>query len=298
MTTSRLLQILTLSTSLVITACVADSATATSGDDNDVSETTSNVKVLPIQNVSRIEADPEGAAASRITPDATPHLQFFGGPLLTHVAIHPVWWRSTTRFQAAFNSFYPSVVNSPLYALLGQYNIGTGTAVNGVTDTDTATTVSDASIHTELNRLFANGSLPAPAANNYYPVHFPQGVHITGPDGSRSCVQFCAYHGTYVRNGVNVNYGVIPDVGDAGCNGGCGTNASVQNNEQSVASHELVEATTDPAVGLATVIGAPLGWYDPNNGEIGDICNGQQGTTNGLVVQKEWSNAVNACVDH
>jgi hypothetical protein len=123
-------------------------------------------------------------------------------------------------------------------------------------------------------------------------------MSITAPDGSRSCVQFCAYHGTFVRNGVNVNYGVVPDIGQSGCNGGCG-GSTVTNNTNSVASHELVEATTDPAVGLATVFGPPLGWYDQvDNGEIGDICNAQQGTTAGFVVQKEWSNAAHACVDH
>jgi len=295
MTNSRLFQLLALSASLMISGCVADSATGADSTDTDTDVATSGVKMMPIQNSTRLETAP--GAAAELAPAITAHLTNFGGPLLTHVSVHPVWWRSTTRFQAAFNTFYPSITNSPLYAMLAQYGIGTGTAVNGFTDNDTATRISDASIHTELNRLFANGSLPAPGPNNYYPVHFPQGARITAPDGSRSCVQFCAYHGTYVRNGVNVYYGVIPDVGDSGCNGGCGTN-TVQNNEQSVASHELVEATTDPAVGLATVIGPPLGWYDSANGEIGDICNGLQGTTNGLVVQTEWSNAANACVDH
>lgn len=71
--------------------------------------------------------------------------------------------------------------------------------------------MSDAEIHTELNRLFAAGSLPLPSANNYYPVHFPSGVTITASDASKSCVTFCAYHGTYVRNRVNVYDGVIPD---------------------------------------------------------------------------------------
>ena len=45
----------------------------------------------------------------------------------------------------------------------------------------------------------------------------------------------------------------------------------------------------------------PLAWYDRNNGEIGDICNGQQGTTVGgdgvtYVIQLEFSNAANNCV--
>jgi hypothetical protein len=185
--------------------------------------------------------------------------------------------------------------------MLSQYSgIGRGSGVNGFVDNRTATRVSDAAIHTELNRLFTAGSLPLPTASNYYPVHFPSGVTITAPDGSRSCQVFCAYHGTYVRNGVNVNYGVIPDQG-GGCAGGCGNNAQRVNNMDSVASHELIEATTDPAVGLATTFAAPLAWYDRTNGEIGDICNGQQGTTVGgdgvtYTIQLEFSNSANNCV--
>jgi hypothetical protein len=75
------------------------------------------------------------------------------------------------------------------------------------------------------------------------------------------------------------------------------------NNLDAVSSHEAVEAATDPEVGLATVIGPPLAWYDPNNGEIGDICNAQQGTIVGgdgvtYVIQLEFSNSANNCVSH
>ena len=111
-------------------------------------------------------------------------------------------------------------------------------------------------------------------------------------------MQFCAYHGTFVRNGVNVNYGVIPDIGQSGCNGGCG-GSTVTNNTDSVASHELVEATTDPAVGLATTCVPPLAWYGQvDNGEIGDLCNGQEAANacGTFTVQKEWSNSAHACV--
>ena len=59
--------------------------------------------------------------------------------------------------------------------------------------------------------------------------------------------------------------------------------------------HEFIEAITDPEVGFAQSDGPPLGWYDPNNGEIGDICNAQHGTitVNGVTytVQREWSNS-------
>ena len=67
----------------------------------------------------------------------------------------------------------------------------------------------------------------------------------------------------------------------------------------SVSSHELVEAVTDPQVGIATSLSYPLGWYDATNGEIGDICNQQHGTINSggqtFTVQLEWSNSEGAC---
>jgi hypothetical protein len=113
---------------------------------------------------------------------------------------------------------------------------------------------------------------------------------------------FCAYHGTTstLLNGKNVLYGVMPDMQTGGCStGGCGT-AGVFGNYTSVTSHELTEAITDADVGIATTFAPPLAWYDMVNGEIGDICNGQQGTyvANGTsyTIQLEFSNAANNCV--
>jgi hypothetical protein len=285
---SRWLQILSFSSALFVSACMAET------DDTDASDPSDDgtvVHVMPMTSIDKVvDAAPAGA-----------HLTNFGGPTLTHVSVHPVFWNANTQFQANINAFYKGITASALFDLLSQYSgIGRGSGVNGIVDNRTTTRVSDAAIHTELNRLFTAGTLPAPNASNYYPVHFPAGVTITAPDGSRSCQVFCAYHGTYVRNGVNVNYGVIPDQGGS-CAGGCGRNAQRVNNMDSVASHELIEAVTDPAVGLATVFGPPLAWYDRTNGEIGDICNGQQGTTVGgdgvtYVIQLEFSNAANNCV--
>lgn len=284
MTNSRLVQTLLVSTMLLGSACVADDQTDPSADDT-------VVHMMPLHGVD--------APVSNAAP-AGAHLTNFGGPLLKNISVHPVFWNSNTQFQSNLNTFYNAVTASPLWSMLTQYGIGNGSGVAGITDTKTTTTVTDSAIHTELNNLFAAGRLPLPSSNNYYPVHFPSGVSITSPDGSKSCVVFCAYHGTYVRNGVNVNYGVIPDQG-GGCAGGCGANSQRVNNLDSVSSHELIEATTDPAVGLATTFAAPLAWYDRNNGEIGDICNGQQGTTVGgdgvtYVIQLEFSNAANNCV--
>jgi hypothetical protein len=93
---------------------------------------------------------------------------------------------------------------------------------------------------------------------------------------------------------------VLPDMqAGSGCSTGCGTSTTF-GNYTSVTSHELVEAMTDADVGIATTFAPPLAWYDQNNGEIGDICNAQQGsyTANGTTytIQLEFSNAANNCV--
>jgi hypothetical protein len=234
------------------------------------------------------------------------HLTYFGGPIIGSVKVVTVFWNSSVNFQSNLNSFYGAVTNSPYYDLLSQYSI-TGTQLQrggflaSFVDNQSNSSVTDAQVQAHLTQLINTGKVPANSPNNYYAFHFPPGVNITGSDGSNSCQVsngvFCAYHGTYTLNGQNVYYGIIPDLGSGSCTAGCG-GSTVVNNTTSVSSHELVEATTDPAVGLATTVGPPLAWYDQTNGEIGDICNAQQGTAAGFVVQKEWSNADGACVDH
>src|SRR5262249_1952098 len=102
--------------------------------------------------------------------------------------------------------------------------------------------------------------LPKNDGNSLYMVYFPPGISIS-MGGSSSCQAFCAYHSTLQRSdGSYVFYGVLPDLGGA-CAGGCGSGSLFQSNTQ-VSSHEMIEAVTDPAVGVNT-----LSWYDDTNGE-------------------------------
>src|SRR5581483_2910287 len=110
---------------------------------------------------------------------------------------------------------------------------------------------------------------------------------------------FCAYHNNLVRGGQSVKYGVMPDVSPGSkCARGCGGSSNFFNNQTSVASHELIEAVTDPDVGQADKDPKKLGWYDQKYGEIGDICNAEQGTLPGTkyTVQKEYSNQAHGCI--
>jgi hypothetical protein len=232
-------------------------------------------------------------------------LTYFGGPVVSSVDVIPVYWNSSVQNQSGISAFYAAVVTGTVMSFLSQYNtpsqtIGNGTRGTPLVDNQMSTSVTDAQIQSYLTAAFNSGKLPKPNNNTYYPIHFPSGVHITASDGGQSCVQFCAYHSTGTFNGQDFYYGVLPDLSQSGCNGGCG-GSTVLNNTTSVSSHEFCEMITDPAVGLATVFGPPLAWYNRTFGEIGDICNGQQTTAvlgdgKSYTVQKEFSNKANACV--
>ena len=250
------------------------------------------------------------------------NLLYYGGPVISNVKVIAVNWGSgvNSTVQSQMPAFYSAFTQSPMFDWLSEYNtnitangggqgtnqtIGHGTFDQSVTISPsvTSSTVSDSQIQTELNSQISAGTLPSPDANTIYMINFPKGITIT-QGGSSSCSAFCAYHGTFTRSGQDVYYGVLPSIeAGTGCDTGCGTAGTMIDNQTSVASHELIEAVTDAGVGLASSYGPPLAWYDPdpNTGEIGDICNAQQGTfTDGSghtwTVQKEWSNQKQACI--
>jgi hypothetical protein len=222
-------------------------------------------------------------------------------------------------------TFYSDLsgTNSGYINLLSQYDTNISGGTNQIIGNGTfaglfqispssgndGSTIDDTQIQAELLAQISAGHLPgatldaAGNVNTIYMIYFPPGKSIT-QGGSGSCVAggFCAYHGTTssTLNGKNLLYGVFPDFQPpSGCSQGCGT-SSTFGNYTSVSSHELSEAITDADVGIATTFAPPLAWYDQVNGEIGDICNGQQGsyTANGTTytIQLEFSNAANNCV--
>ncbi|KAJ3269841.1 hypothetical protein HDV01_000889 [Terramyces sp. JEL0728] len=245
--------------------------------------------------------------ASKAAAPAGAKLTYYGGPVISNVKVFTIFWggQSNVQYASQINQFYTGVTNSALFDMLSQYNtpnqqIGRGSFIGSFDYTNAATgTIDDSTIQSTLNSLISAGKVPAADDNTYYAIHFAPGVDIT-QGGSSSCQEFCAYHGTIARGSSYTYYGVIPDQG-GNCAGGCGADSNPFNNLCSVSSHELIEATTDPAVGLATGNSSPLAWYDSKNGEIGDICNAQQGKIvggdgNTYTVQAEFSNKDSACI--
>jgi uncharacterized repeat protein (TIGR01451 family) len=147
----------------------------------------------------------------------------------------------------------------------------------------------------------AADGVPSPGDDSLYMVYLPAGTTIDNFGINQSCDSFGAYHfmGTAITllGGQQFAFAAIPiDCADGS-----------RDELSELASHELIEAATDPNV--------VLGWIDNSKfeltdiqplfteGEAADICSsvGDVPTPpvrldNGVMVATYWSNADNACV--
>ncbi len=244
----------------------------------------------------------------------TPHLSYYGGHVLRAVRVVVVVWGSGTYLSQVTRAgtpniatFFDGIARSPYLDWLREYDTPTehirrGSLVGRYrivpAAADDRNTVDDvANIRPELVAQIRAGHLPAPDPNTVYALFFRNGQVVT-QGGGDSNTAFCAYHHT-VRFSTTrtIRYAVLPATA-AGSH--CG-HSTAFGNLTTAASHELVEAITDPDVGLARRLGPPLSWYDALYGEIGDICHGLQTLVQGAdgrsyVVQRQWSNRRRACV--
>ncbi len=223
---------------------------------------------------------------------ANAHLAYFGGPLLTNVAVVTIFWGKKWGTPSGvttvnnLNAFFTAILPSPLIDQLHEYSvpgkvIGHGSLVGSKVITVNAPVVSvtDTTIRAQLKAWIASKKVPKPTPNTLYFIYLDPGI-VSIMGGSKSCSSYCGYH----NNISGVYYAVMPYPNCSGCLGGL----TAFNALTGTSSHELCEAITDPVPGR--------GWYDSNNGEIGDICAWTFKTVAGYTVQKEWSNQQNACV--
>lgn len=240
---------------------------------------------------------PSPARADLTNIDVTYH----GGPLIQHVHVFTLFWGQAWKgssLPAYVNSFFKALfadkrfmLNLSQYSASG-YKISNGSFIGtGIDDTSVPSTLSDAQIRAEIQAQVAAGTLPPIDSDALFFVFTPRNVVVTDRNGYDSVNDFAGYHD--FASEASFAYSVIPSADPSGLT--------------LAASHELAEAVTDPEPTPSS-----LGWYDANNGEIGDIplsmlaagtlsesdivdtLTGPDGTQ--YAVQKVWSNFDNAPV--
>ncbi len=225
-------------------------------------------------------------------PVTAAKLTYRGGPLLSAVQVFNFFWGTSWQGTEAplvqeINQFFDFVLTSALMDQLAEYSvagasIGQGSRTGAVIlSTDPPSTIADADIQQLIQQeISSDAAVPQPTPNSLYYIFLPPGVTVT-LDGAASCSNFCGYHSDI--NGT-IFYAVMPYPDCSGCTGAM----AVLDALTSTASHELCEAITYPVPGQ--------GWYDDQNGEIGDICAWKTKRLGSYTVQLEWSNQAGQCI--
>lgn len=216
-----------------------------------------------------------------------PAVTYHGGPLLSHVAIEPLfigsYWNTSAGAQQAsqLDAYLSFLSNSSYMDMLNEYNVGRGGLLdNGFVDTSASGAVlADTTIRTLIDRDIQRGALQPPNPSRLYVVFTAPNVDVTYQGGD-SRTTFLGYHDSFTDSGgQSVCYAVLPHPIGNGDITGLNDFQTLTN----MASHEVAEAATDPD---------GTGWYDTRTGEeIGDLAQGRgdSGTLNGYDVQGEWS---------
>ncbi len=240
--------------------------------------------------------------------------QYFGGTVTQNAKVYVVWWGdpakinpAVTAAQGGIADFFAGVTNSSFFDWLNEYNTtitvqagshmgsaGTGQRIGRGNYAGTLTlsnipsgNVTDAQIQSTIDQAFVAGTLPPPDDNTLYALYFPPGVTIS-LDGSSSCSSFGAYHDAIIETQRHdAYYLVMPD---------CGSSFK---SITSVSTHELIEAITDNIPTPASSPDYPQAWNDSTGNEMGDLCDGSNGTVatdfGTFTVQNIWDERTKGC---
>lgn len=227
-----------------------------------------------------------------------------GGSVAAAPRVHPVFFAGDDpAMVASLVGFYAKLGASGYWAsAVGEYGVGPVTAAPTIQLSEAA----PSSISfTEIDAWLA-GKLDAddPAfagwdGSSVFAIHFPAGVQVD-IGGAKSCSAFGGYHENVLLDGAHgakgVPYLVIPRCQSGG--------NSALDTTTAAATHELVEAATDPLPLLTPAYDAlddaHAFWAEPMGGaEIGDMCGVTASSyfhdpALGAFVPRVWSNVAAA----
>lgn len=212
-----------------------------------------------------------------------------GGKTLSTLQLVTVTFAAdpNTDQDAAFGDF---VVGSTWLKTVGaDYGLQSATHLQKVQLTQAAgSSVTDAQIQSLIATQIQMGTLPS-GDQVLYLVYFPPGTTVHSVfNGADTCTDFGGgnviggYHWEGKNGATPFSYSVVPTC----------KNESLAN-IQSSASHELMEAMTDPLPNTspAWVITDPSNPWSYLDGEVADFCEGYDTTEGGYRLTRIWSNS-------
>jgi hypothetical protein len=227
-------------------------------------------------------------------PASMPAVQDFGGPLLSAPVFQSITFSGydQTAQVDAFVAALPTTAYWP--GAVAEYGVGTPTIQPPAHLAATApTSIDDSAVQSWLVQQITLGNVMAPTSQNVYLVFYPSTTTVT-LQGTTSCTQFGGYHGSTTVNSVPVAYAVVPECSIQG--------QPTLQTTTGTASHELIEACTDPFPFQGTpaflqVDPAHMYWEAVvGGGEVGDMCAQWPNSFFAppdlpYLVQRTWSNS-------
>ena len=225
-----------------------------------------------------------------------PTAQSSGGPVMAAPRFVAISFANDP-LQSSIDDFVAKLAASSTYwsGTTAEYGVGPATALPPIHSSDVPTArLTDSAIRTWLNnQIQMTPGFPQPDANTIYALFYTDAVTVTF-EGGASCQQFQGYHGDYQLSGKYVTYAVMarcpPPV----------SSVTVLDNLTATASHEFIEAATDPLAidnpAWASVDDDHAAWMLLAGGEVGDLCAAfpdsfYRPADLPYLVQRTWSNA-------
>jgi hypothetical protein len=228
---------------------------------------------------------------------ALPQVLALGGPVLATPKIQPILYASDTG-ASDIVAFLAELAATTYWSdVTSEYGVGPVTILPAIMLTAAPpAAISDATLQSNLvsNTSGASPAWGAADANTIYFFAMPQGTTDTYGGGT-SCTDFGGYHSTVTSGSVTVAYAVV-----AYCPGFDGAGVDITAVRTSNASHELVEAATDPFLrsrpAYAQEDDGDIVWEAATGGEVADMCTFDDDALfvppgSKYTIQRSWSNA-------
>ncbi len=217
-----------------------------------------------------------------------------GGPVMPSVKLVPISF-SGDSLEASLDKFATQLAAAKTYwaGTTSEYGVGALTTATPIHLTETAAaSLTDADVQTWLTGKIKGGNgFPQPDASTLYVIYYPSTTDVV-LQGGHLCSSYQGYHSDYLMDGTTeVIYTVVGRCPPMG-------NVSAMDEISAEASHEFIEAATDPYPNHKPAYTDidDKAWAILAGGEIGDVCSyfpdsfyRPTGVDN--LVQRVWSNA-------